>query len=159
MKKVSILRAQDFSKCFNLLDNNNGDKEYFSKIGWKLNQFEQQILKDNNFSIGIFRENILIGFVLGDLINLKKEIEYEILILYVNPTHRNLGFASKLIKNISLLLKEKNLKKIYLEVASNNISAIKLYNRNKFIKVGVRKKYYSISKKIDAYIFEKKINE
>ena len=58
-----------------------------------------------------------------------------------------------MLTNISF----KKLEKIYLEVAENNIGAIKLYENNGFRKIGIRKNYYNFSnqKKLDAYFFEK----
>ena len=56
--------------------------------------------------------------------------------------------------------KKKKLIRIYLEVAENNTSAINLYYKNAFKKIGVRKNYYKfINNKKDAIILEKIINE
>ena len=85
---------------------------------------------------------------------------YEILLIYVNNHKRNIGYATKLLENIQLTLKRYNLKKIFLEVASNNIQAIKLYKKNKFKKIGIRKNYYLMdNNKINALVFEKIIDE
>ena len=71
-----------------------------------------------------------------------------------------MGYATKLLENIQLTLKKNNLKKMFLEVASNNYQAIKLYKKNKFKKIGIRKNYYLMdNNKIDAFIFEKIIDE
>ena len=40
--------------------------------------------------------------------------------IYVNYKYRNLGYASKLLNKIPLALNQNQLKKIYLEVSSNN---------------------------------------
>jgi ribosomal-protein-alanine N-acetyltransferase len=137
---------------------NKEDTIYFEKIGWKISQFKNQLSKENNFSLALYKDDLMISFVIGDIISIEKIIEYEILIIYVNFQSRQLGYASKLLNEISLALSKKNLKKIYLEVSSDNFSAIKLYNNNNFIKTGVRKNYYNLENKIfDAFLYEKKI--
>ena len=137
---------------------NKEDTIYFEKIGWKFSQFKNQLSKENNFSLALYKDDLMISFVIGDIISIEKIIEYEILIIYVNFQSRQLGYASKLLNEISLALSKKNLKKIYLEVSSDNFSAIKLYNNNNFIKTGVRKNYYNLENKIfDAFLYEKKI--
>lgn len=146
--------------CFNLINNNVYDSEYFKKLGWSENQYRLQFLKKINLGLGLFKNNKLQGFILGDLINIEKEIEYEILLIYVNKDNRKLGYASMLLNEIPVYFREKILNKIYLEVASSNLSALNLYKKNEFQKTGYRKEYYLINdKRIDAYFFEKKINE
>ena len=71
-----------------------------------------------------------------------------------------MGYATKLHNDIQLTLQKHQLNKIYLEVAANNTAAINFYLKNGYEKLGVRKKYYFINNnKIDAYTFEKLINE
>ena len=160
MLNIINLKLSDFFLCHEIINKNNGDLSYLEKLGWTINQFKIQLSKDSNFGMGIFREDKLIGFVVGDVIKFEKEIEYELLLLYVKLSDRKLGLASNLLKQIVTILKKKKLKKIYLEVALNNLPAINLYIANNYKKIGVRKKYYSIkNKKIDALLFEKKINE
>lgn len=53
-----------------------------------------------------------------------------------------MGFGSFLLENLISFAKKLNIKVITLEVNECNLSAIKLYNKFNFNKVGVRKKYY-----------------
>ena len=103
---------------------NQNDLKYFKFLGWNKEQFEKQFFKDNFYGLGLFFDNKLKGFVIGDIINIDNIIEYEILLIYIDNEKRNLGYASKLLSNIHLDLIHRNLKKIYLEVASNNYKAI-----------------------------------
>ena len=43
------------------------------------------------------KSNVLIDFVIGDLISIEKKLEYEILLIYVDNKFRKKGFASYLI--------------------------------------------------------------
>ena len=147
-------------QCYELLNNKNDDLDYFKNLGWTINQFQTQLSKVNNYALGLYFKNYLEGYIIGDLVISNNTIEYEVLIIYVNILKRNKGYASELLDSIPLVIKEKKLDKIYLEVASNNEKAIKLYEKNQYKRVGIRKQYYLLKhKRIDGYIFEKKINE
>ena len=160
MIKIKELFQQDFLQCYKLLDYRSGDLDYFRELGWSQKEFNLQFSKKISFSLGLFDENKLEGFVIGNLITIEKKTEYEILLLYVNNKKRNLGYATTLLANILSKLKKKKLIRIYLEVAENNTSAINLYYKNAFKKIGVRKNYYKfINNKKDAIILEKIINE
>ena len=160
MLHIKKLSHEDFKCCFNLINDTYKEKVYFEKLGWGLNQFKNQLIKENDFSLALFDDHLMTSFILGDIISIEKIVEYEILLLYVNNKFRKLGYASKLLNKIQDALGSSILNKIYLEVSSVNVSAIKLYKKNKFNKIGVRKKYYSYNnKKIDALVFEKIINE
>ena len=160
MLKIKKLSFEKFSNCYDLIAINKNDKIYFENLGWKLNQFKNQLLKENNFSLALFNNNLMISFVLGDIISIEKITEYEILLIYVNFNYRQLGYASKLLNKIPITLNKYQLKKIYLEVSSDNSHAINLYKKNNFIQIGSRKNYYrSANKKFDAFFFEKKIYE
>ena len=64
-------------------------------------------------------------------------------------------FGSFLLENLISFAKKLNIKVITLEVNECNLSAIKLYNKFNFNKVGVRKKYYD--GKDTAIIMNKKL--
>ena len=160
MLKIKKLYPKHFLACYDLLDADSGDLDYYKKLGWSVNQFQTQFLKEINFGLGLFKGSILAAFVIGDLLTIEKKLEYEILLLYVSIQKRKLGYATKLLQNIPLIFEKKHLKKIYLEVAANNFEAIKLYKKNRYKKTGTRNHYYMLeNKKIDAYSFEKIINE
>ena len=160
MLKIHILSQVFSNACFDMINHVSTENKYLENLGWSEIQFKKQLLNKSNLALGIFENNILQGFIIGQLITIEKILEYEILLIYVSKDKRKLGYASELLNEIPIILDKKNLKKIYLEVASNNLIAIKLYNKNKYKKKGTRKNYYSIeNKKIDAIYFEKKINE
>ena len=52
------------------------------------------------------------------------------------------------------LAKQRGAQKIFLEVAENNHPARAMYERNGFVQIGVRPKYYD---GIDAILMEKKL--
>ena len=136
------------------------DLEYYKNLGWTFDQLKLQFINKSNYGIGLFDKKVILAFIFGNLISIDKNLEYEILLIYVNDKKRNLGYATKLLNHILKNLEKKKLKKINLEVSSNNLNAIKLYEKFQFNKIGIRKKYYLYKNtRIDGYCFEKIINE
>lgn len=75
--------------------------------------------------------------------------ECEIITIGVHPDFRGTGIADALLQ---LMEKEQVGKKIFLEVAENNTPAKKLYERNGYKQIAIRRGYYD---GIDALIMEK----
>ena len=123
-------------------------------MGWTLNEVNNQLNKGINFSFGGFYNGSLISFILGDLINVEKISEYEILLIYVSKNFRKKGLGEKLLKKVEE--NNKCLKKIYLEVSKNNSDGISFYKKMKFKKIYTRRNYFSKkNKKIDALVMSK----
>lgn len=80
--------------------------------------------------------------------------EAEIITIGVNPDFRRQGIAAAMVGIIEKTLKNQGVKKIFLEVASNNIPAQKLYENSGFVQVGLRPKYYD---GVDAILMSKNI--
>ena len=80
--------------------------------------------------------------------------EAEIITIGVAPDARRNGIASAMLVIIEKNIKNQGVKKIFLEVASNNIAGKKLYENNGYKVVGTRPKYYD---GIDAILMTKEI--
>tara|TARA_B100000029_G_C17440753_1_gene911362 strand:+ start:198 stop:680 length:483 start_codon:yes stop_codon:yes gene_type:complete len=158
--KIKLINLKNISHCISLLNDKNEDLGYFKKIGWSEKEIINQSTKESNHSFGLFFNNKLIGFVIGNLIIVDNISEYEIFILYISKKFRKHGYASYLLDLIVKDSYKYMLKKIILEVSENNVNAIHFYKKNKFNLIGKRKKYYSNinNLKEDALIFEKNIN-
>ena len=71
--------------------------------------------------------------------------------LVVKKSARNLGIGSLLLKHLFSELEKQKITTIHLEVASNNSTAIHLYQKFGFAQVGIRKGYY---KQADAILMK-----
>ena len=121
----------------------------FLSMGWSKNQIINQINKKTNLAFGAFYNETLVSFILGDLFNIEKISEYEILLIYVRKNFRKKGLGTKFLN----IIEENNtrLKKIYLEVSKNNSEGISFYKKMKFKEMHTRKSYFFINNKyIDA---------
>ena len=148
------LTNNDSNHFNNLIFNEGKNYENFLNMGWSTNQIINQFNKDTNLSFGAFYNESLVSFIIGNLFNIEKIAEYEILLIYVSKHFRKKGLGTQLISKI----KENNshLKKIYLEVSKNNSEGIAFYTRMKFKTIYTRKNYFLINnKKIDAFAMSK----
>ena len=142
--------------CFfkNLISNEGKNYNDFLSMGWSKNQIINQINKKTNLSFGAFYNESLVSFILGDLFNIEKKSEYEILLIYVCKNYRNKRLGTELIENIEK--KNNCLKKIYLEVSENNSEGISFYQKMNFKKVYTRKNYFFYkNKKSNAFVMSK----
>ena len=81
--------------------------------------------------------------------------EAEIITLCVRPQMRRSGIGSAMLALMKKDLRKKNVRKIFLEVAADNLPAIGLYEKNGFAKIGARRGYYD---GIDAVVMEKSLS-
>ena len=133
----------------NLISNEGKYYDDFFSLGWSKVQIINQINKKTNLAFGAFYNETLVSFILGDLFNIEKISEYEILLIYVRKNFRKKGLGTKLLN----IIEENNtrLKKIYLEVSKNNSEGISFYTKMKFKEMHTRKNYFFINNKyIDA---------
>ena len=148
------LTNDDNNHFNNLIINEGKNYEDFLNMGWFPNQIINQLNKDTNLSFGAFYNKSLVSFIIGNLFNIEKISEYEILLIYVSKHFRKKGLGAQLINKI----KENNsrLKKIYLEVSKNNSEGISFYTKMKFRNIYTRKNYFFINnKRIDAFAMSK----
>lgn len=79
--------------------------------------------------------------------------ECELYRIAVLPEYRRKGYGSKLIDELIKECLSRGVAKIFLEVRSDNVSAIRLYESKGFVLLAVRKGYY-ISPSGDALIYK-----
>ena len=119
---------------------------------WSYDVLEEDLECDNSYVIvAKVDENTIVGFA-----GLKVILdEADIMNIVVKKDFRHNGIGSVLLENLINYSKDLNLKTITLEVNENNLSAIRLYDKFSFDKLGIRKNYYD--GKSDAIIMSKKL--
>ena len=138
------LLINDINFIDKLISLERDNYEEFLRMGWSTKEISNQLNKIINLSFGGFYNDSLQSFILGDLFNIEKISEYEILLVYVCKDFRKKGLGTKLLNKIE----ENNtrLKKIYLEVSKNNTEGISFYTKMKFISIHTRKNYFFINR-------------
>lgn len=130
---------------------NCNDFEQIDKI---MNEyFNTKLLYGDPFINFIIDENDLInGLLCYSLIYDRMEINY----IVVEKEYRSSSIASNMLKYLDEIAIKNNVKNVTLEVSIDNVSAIKLYEKNGYVKVTIREKYYN---GIDGILMIKKIGE
>lgn len=82
----------------------------------------------------------------------------DLMTIAVLEKYRGFGLAKILVEKLIEKAYELNLRTIFLEVRQSNIGAIKLYEKNGFKKIGLRKNYYKQPTE-NAVIMECPINK
>ena len=143
--KISKMSIEDLKSIKNILAS---DFDNF----WSFDVLEEELECKNSYDIVAKNsENNIVGFA-----GLKVILdEADIMNIVVKKTFRHNGIGSILLENLISYSKNLNLKNITLEVNENNLSAIHLYDKFSFDKLGIRKKYYNGES--DAIIMSKKL--
>jgi [ribosomal protein S18]-alanine N-acetyltransferase len=83
--------------------------------------------------------------------------EAELLRLAVRPEARSRGVASSLLARIRCALRADRVASLYLEVRSDNVAALGLYDKWRFERVAVRRGYYTGG--VDALVLRWRLDE
>ena len=59
MINISKLEKENSEECFQLINYDSKDKNYFKSLGWSKNQFILQFNKNTNYSVGLYDNNQL----------------------------------------------------------------------------------------------------
>ena len=157
MNRISLINKEHLISIINFINDNSDEFNYFKNIGWNIKNIESQFSKDNNYSLGYFQDNNLVGVLIGDTIKNDKEYDLELHILFVSKDLRRKKIATKLLNYIET--NNLNFSKIFIEVAEDNIEAINFYQKNNFVFLNFRHNYYRYNdKNIHAKCFVKNIN-
>ena len=119
---------------------------------WNFNTFKNELLNPNSKYIVAKINNEIVGF--GGIWKAVDDVHITNIVTAKKFRRQNVG--SILLSNLIEMSKsEIGITSITLEVNSNNIPAIKLYEKFGFKKVGLRKKYYNNID--DAVIYTKNV--
>ena len=157
MNNISLINKEKLTSIIKFINDNSDEYSYFKKIGWNLKNIEGQFNKVNNYSLGYFKANQLVGLLIGDAIKNDKDYDLELHILFVSKEQRRKQIATKLLNYVEI--NKIKFSQIFIEVAEDNLDAISFYQKNNFVFLNFRPNYYRYNdKKIHAKCFMKKIN-
>lgn len=119
---------------------------------WSVSTLKSELLNPNSKYIIAKLNNSIVGF--AGIWKSVDDVHITNIVVNKNFRKQNIG-STMLSKLIELAKLEPNISSITLEVNSNNIDAIKLYEKFGFKVVGLRKKYYNNID--DAIIYTKEL--
>ena len=106
---------------------------------WNINTLQNDFNNINSIYFIAKLDDEIVGF--AGLLKICDEANIMNIVTKVNK--RNLGIGSKLLAKLIESAKEQNCTSITLEVNEHNSSAIHLYEKFNFKRIGLRKKYYN----------------
>jgi len=99
---------------------------------WKFKQMLQRRGYASEMSIGAFKNEMLVGFVLNGFRNWNGKSTVYDLGTGVTLEYRRQGITSNMLLNIKKALKQKQVEQYLLEVIKSNTSAVELYKKQGF---------------------------
>ena len=130
--KISKMTLDDFYQIKDVLISDFDDF-------WNVNTLEQELTNENSHYLVAKIENQIVGFA-----GIKSVLdEADIMNIVTKKDKRNLGIGSALLEKLLNVAKEKEIKKITLEVNESNILAIHLYKNFGFKEIAVRENYFN----------------
>ena len=106
---------------------------------WTKKNFTDADNANNLFKVLKSESNII-----GYYIALFAAEECQLLNITVRLELKKKGFGQLMLKNLVEECRKKNIINIFLEVRLSNSSAIRLYEKNGFNEIGIRRNYYKI---------------
>jgi ribosomal-protein-alanine N-acetyltransferase len=128
-----ILHPVGLEACFTLADLHD---RAFDRP-WSADEFEALLKGPGAFAV-LGEANEPRGFILCRAV----ADEAEVLTVAVDPAARRRGWGAALVEMAVGIAREAGALEMFLEVASDNLAAIKLYETTGFQRVGLRKGYY-----------------
>jgi ribosomal-protein-alanine N-acetyltransferase len=113
------------------------DQEAFSK-----RQITYLLADYNTIALAAKANSEIVGFIIAQIEIDNNTLFGHIITINVMPTCRRKRIASKMLKEIEDLLKQKGISECHLEVREDNAVALKLYLNSGYQKIGRLEKYY-----------------
>ena len=140
--KISEFCWEDIAPVFAILaTENNG--------AWTYEQLEHSLKLENVICYVAKNDDKVLGFVLLE----ETPYDFDILEIVVDENLRGRGIGTILLKRVFDYAKLTHKEKATLDVASDNMPAISLYEKAGFSQIAERKNYYKNGK--NALIFQK----
>jgi len=131
------------------------DKEYFPYSPWSPAQFKEEFagIPSTRFFELAISENHIVGY--AGVIAPGPDTVADILTVTVIDSFRRQGIAKRLIADIEGYCQTKSSSAIMLEVATENVAAISLYENLGYSQISTRSNYYGTGK--DALVMQKEL--
>jgi ribosomal-protein-alanine N-acetyltransferase len=141
--RLEPLREADLGRCAEL------EKVLFpGEDPWSEQAFESE-LAAGNYYLGAYVDDQLVGYAGLSLAGYAGALEGEVHTIGVDPQWQGKGIGKALLEGL-LTRADEAKAPVFLEVRTDNVAAITLYEQHGFAQIGVRKRYYQPSG-ADAY--------
>jgi [ribosomal protein S18]-alanine N-acetyltransferase len=114
---------------------------------WPAVAFSRELAGNHNHYVGARTGGTLVGYAGISRLGRKPPFEYEVHTIGVDPAYQGRGIGRRLLDDL-LAFADGGV--VYLEVRTDNEAAIALYRSSGFEQIGLRRRYYRVSR-ADAY--------
>lgn len=104
---------------------------------WTLGNFSDALR--SRYQCKVFEDS---GVMVGFAVMMQAVDEVELLDIAIDKTRQRKGFGRKLLQATLALARQKNMRRMVLEVRASNQAAIALYHASGFGQIGLRRDYY-----------------
>lgn len=130
------------------------EKAAYAKDSWSINQFKEELsAAANSRKYLVAIDTQIIGYggaaIAGDVVDIHT--------LTVRDEYRRQGVGRELLTQLEQWSLTRGIRRIMLEVAVSNTSAIALYESTGYQKIKVRSDYYGAGQ--DAFVMERVLDE
>ena len=105
---------------------------------WSKTQLSGMLITPGSWLLLLRLEDKLAGFAIGR----STLDETELMLLAISPDYRRRGLGRKLLNAVIAEARSRDAQRLFLEMRSDNETALGLYNDAGFIEVGRRSRYY-----------------
>jgi ribosomal-protein-alanine N-acetyltransferase len=128
-------------------------REAPSAAQWAQQQYENAVGSRDRVALVVAKNSVLEAFLVARVLDLEWEIEN----IVVEGERRRRGLALRLLVEVTNLARLQKAQAIFLEVRESNRAARSLYEKNGFIQIGRRPRYYHEPDE-DALVYRRAIN-
>lgn len=128
-------------------------REAPSAAQWAQQQYENAVGSRDRVALVVAKNSVLEAFLVARVLDLEWEIEN----IVVAGERRRRGLALRLLVEVTNLARLQKAQAIFLEVRESNHAARSLYEKNGFIQIGRRPRYYHEPDE-DALVYRRAIN-
>ncbi len=143
---LDALRVEDAPRC--------GDLEALLFPGddpWPARAFVAELRSPHTHYVAARADGALVGYAGAARLGARPPYEYEVHTIGVDPDYQGAGIGRRLLDELLAFAADGP---VFLEVRTDNDAAIALYQRAGFENVGLRRRYYPVSR-ADAYTMRK----
>ncbi|WP_199253825.1 ribosomal protein S18-alanine N-acetyltransferase [Mycolicibacterium mengxianglii] len=116
---------------------------------WPAAAFLHELDAGHNYYLAARADGRLVGYAGVARLGSEAPFEYEVHTIGVDPAYQGHGIGRRLLDAL-LARADADAAEVFLEVRTDNVAAISLYESAGFVTIGLRKRYYQVSG-ADAY--------
>ncbi len=118
---------------------------------WTASQLLFEIIHEYSRGIVAEKDGRIVGYTFAMVVMDEGHIGN----IAVDPSYRRMGIGRRLLRKLLADMEAEGVKKVFLEVRKSNVPAIRLYEDEGFVEIGIRKRYYR--NREDAIIMKKEM--